>query len=90
MAQVLDDDAAYIEDGSYFRLQTITLGYNFPRRILDRIGLRSLRAYSTLNNVAIFQNYGGPDAETVSISGYDTSGGYPKPRYALFGLIIGL
>ncbi len=90
VAQVLDDDAAYIEDGSYFRLQTITLGYNFPRRILDRIGLRSLRAYSTLNNVAIFQNYGGPDAETVSISGYDTSGGYPKPRYALFGLIIGL
>ncbi len=90
VAQVLDNDAAYIEDGSYFRIQTITFGYNFKRNILDRLSLRSLRAYTTLNNVAIFQGYSGPDAEAVSISGYDNSGGYPKPRYLLFGVIIGL
>ena len=90
VAQVLDNDAAYIEDGSYFRIQTITFGYNFPRKILDKLSLRSLRAYTTLNNVAIFQSYSGPDAESVSISGYDNSGGYPKPRYALIGVIVGL
>ncbi|MEQ9289073.1 MAG: TonB-dependent receptor [Cyclobacteriaceae bacterium] len=90
VAQVLDNDAAYIEDGSYFRIQTITFGYNFPRTILDRLSLRSLKAYTTLNNVAIFQDYSGPDAEAVTLSGYDNSGGYPKPRYALFGIIVGL
>lgn len=90
VAQVFDNDAAYIEDGSYFRIQTITLGYNFPRTILDKLSLRSLKTYATINNVAIFQDYSGPDAEAVSLSGYDNSGGYPKPRYALFGIIVGL
>lgn len=90
VAQVLDNDAAYIEDGSYFRLQTITLGYNFPRTILDKLSLRSLKAYTTLNNVLIYQDYSGPDAEAVTLSGYDNSKGYPKPRYALIGIIVGL
>ncbi|MEQ6120490.1 TonB-dependent receptor [Reichenbachiella sp. MALMAid0571] len=90
VAQVFDNDAAFIEDGSYFRIQTITFGYNFPRTILDKLSLRSLKTYATLNNVAIFQDYSGPDAEAVSLSGYDNSGGYPKPRYALFGIIVGL
>ncbi len=88
--QVISNDTDYIEDGSYFRVQTITLGYNFQRAFLDRFNLRKLRTYVTLNNVALFQSYSGPDAEAVTLSGFDNSGGYPKPRYLLFGLNIGL
>ncbi|MDN5213672.1 SusC/RagA family TonB-linked outer membrane protein [Fulvivirgaceae bacterium BMA12] len=90
VAQVLDNDDDYIEDGSYFRLQTVTLGYNFRRDFLNKLKLRSLKVYSTVNNVAIFQNYSGPDAEAVTLSGFDNSDGYPKPRYILLGLNIGL
>lgn len=89
-AQVYAGDSDNIEDGSYFKIRSITLGYNFGRETLKKIGLRNLRVYTTLSNLHTFQNYSGSDAEMISSSGYDTSGGYPAPFTIIGGITIGL
>jgi TonB-linked SusC/RagA family outer membrane protein len=87
--QAYVDDSDYIEDGSYFKISSITFGYNFGGANLKKIGMRNLRVYTTLSNLYTFQNYSGPDAEMVSSSGYDTSSGYPAPFTIIGGLTIG-
>ena len=88
--QAYVDDSDYVEDGSYFKIRSVTFGYNFGRNIIKKIGMRNLRVYTTLSNLYIFQSYSGPDAEMVSGSGYDTSSGYPAPLTIIGGLTIGL
>ncbi len=80
----------WIEDGSFFRLQTITLGYTIPNT--KRIGLEKVRVYATVDNVCTITGYSGIDPE-VSIDGLDSPGidlcnVYPRPRTFLFGLNI--
>lgn len=87
--QVMSSDTDYLEDGSYFKIRSITLGYNFSRAQIKRLRLRQLKAYTTVSNIYTFQNYSGPDAENVSSSGFDASGGYPSPLTILVGLTIG-
>lgn len=87
--QVMSDDTDYIEDGSYFKINSITLGYNFQRNQIRKLKLRQLKAYTTFSNIATFQSYSGPDAEMVSPSGYDGSGGYPAPFTVIVGLTVG-
>ncbi len=53
----------YLSDGSYTRLKTITLGYTFPKAILDKIKLSKLRVYATANNLLTFTKYTGWDPE---------------------------
>ncbi|MEM7107245.1 MAG: TonB-dependent receptor, partial [Bacteroidota bacterium] len=52
-----------LEDGSYLKLRNISLGYNFSGDMLQRLGLRSLRAYVTANNIAMLTEYSGYDPE---------------------------
>lgn len=89
-SQVITQDSEYIEDGSYFKIKSITLSYNLSKNLLSRLPFRSARAYCTLDNVAIFQKYGGPDAELMTVDGLDDSKGYPQRRMLLFGLSLGL
>lgn len=51
----------YVEDGSYFRLQNITLGYNIPTPTLDRWGLSKFRIFATANNLFTITGYDGLD-----------------------------
>jgi len=88
-SQIIYDDTDYLEDGSYFKINSITLGYNFTLSQLRRLKLRQLKIYSTVANIATFQSYSGPDAEMVSSSGFDNSGGYPAPTTFILGLTIG-
>src|SRR5690606_19240823 len=52
-----------IEDGSFLRINNITLGYTLPANILKRVGIQSLRVYGTVNNLAVFTKYTGYDPE---------------------------
>ncbi|RDI13418.1 SusC/RagA family TonB-linked outer membrane protein [Flavobacterium sp. AG291] len=75
----------WIEDGSFFRLQTVTLGYTVPMKSTSK-----LRLYVTGQNLAVFTNYKGVDPE-VNFSGLDNPGidrfnNYPRPRTITFGL----
>lgn len=76
----------YLEDGSYFKINSITLAYNFDRNYTKRFGITSCRAYVTAGNVYTFSKYSGPDPENVTDLGYDNSNGYPNRRTLTFGV----
>lgn len=45
------NSSRYLYDGSFIRLKNINLGYDFPANITDKLGLRSLRVYSSVSNL---------------------------------------
>ena len=79
-----------VEDGSYLRLGTLTLGYSFPQQLIRHIGAKHLRIYATGTNLFCITGYSGQDPE-VNISsnnmvmGYDRSA-YPKARSFILGV----
>ena len=84
-----------IEDGSYLRLNTLTLGYSLPSQLLSRAGLSALRVYGTIYNVATLTGYSGIDPEVnsnpnINNARYPTPGfdwgAYPRPRQFVIGL----
>ncbi len=81
----------YVENGSFVRLQNVTVGYNFPKQLLGKIGLNSLRLNASLNNIYTFTKYSGfsPDVSTFGKEnlslGHDSSG-YPNIRRLIFGV----
>lgn len=80
-----------VEDGSFLRLNTLTLGYTAPGSIVSKIGVSKLRFYVTANNVFIITNYLGLDPEvstrrkTPLTPGVDYSP-FPRSRQVVFGL----
>ena len=86
-----------IEDGSYLRLQNVTLGYTVPKKITRKIACERFRVYCTLNNVWLLTNYSGYDPEVSSpvrndrtsnvTPGIDYSS-YPKSFSYTFGVNI--
>ena len=56
----------YLEDGSYFRLRNIQISYRLPGQVLDRIKIRGLRIYMTLNNLVTLTQYRGFDPDIGS------------------------
>ncbi|HMQ59406.1 MAG TPA: TonB-dependent receptor [Flavilitoribacter sp.] len=57
------NSSRYLSDGSYFRLKTLSVGYNVPDRLMQRIGFQSLRVYVTGLNLLTFTDYKGWDPE---------------------------
>ncbi len=78
----------FMEDGSYWKINTITLGYNIPKEKTRRFGITSTKIYITANNVFTFSKYSGPDPENVTAIGRDISGGYPVRRSYTIGINV--
>lgn len=81
----------WIEDGSYLRFKTITLGYNLPQSLMEGTMINSARVYATTQNLFTFTNYKGVDPEFtggVIVGGIDWST-FPQPRILTFGVNIG-
>jgi hypothetical protein len=76
------------EDGSYLKINTVTLAYILNKDMTHRWGLRTIRFYLSCNNLATFSGYNGPNPENVSALGRDQSDGYPIPRTWNFGLNV--
>ena len=80
-----------IEDASFLRLNTLTLGYTLPQALTKRVGINSLRFYVTAYNVFTITGYDGYDPESDCIRknaltpGVDYSG-YPRSRSFVIGL----
>lgn len=53
----------YVEDGSYLRLKALTLGYTFPKQLLNRFAIEHLRIYAGAKNLITFTSYKGYDPE---------------------------
>ena len=83
----------YIEDGSYIRLKNISLGYTFPKKTIDKLGLSNLRIYANIQNLLTITGYDGYDPEigastsSVNVYGLD-NGRYPSPTVYSFGLNV--
>ncbi len=88
--QIITQDSEYIEDGSYFKIKSVTLSYNFNKNLLQKSPFVKARVYCTLDNVYTFQNYSGPDAELITVDGFDDSNGYPNRQMLMFGISFGL
>ncbi|MDB5190497.1 MAG: TonB-dependent receptor [Segetibacter sp.] len=86
-----------IEDGSFLRVNNITIGYTIPKNLMQRIKVSNARLYATVNNLATLTNYSGFDPEVNTRrpgSGGDplTPGvdfaGYPRAKTWVFGVNI--
>lgn len=88
----------YVEDGSYLRLKNIQLSYTFPKSLMAKAGLGSLKVYANATNVFTITRYGGLDPEVGKTDGEEANnlsigldeGTYPQSRTIMFGLIMGL
>lgn len=85
-----------IEDGSFLRLNNITLGYSLPKRLISGLHMTKLRVYATVYNALLWTKYSGYDPEvsstrsssyTALTPGVDYSG-YPKSRTYTIGLNV--
>lgn len=86
----------WLEDASYVRLKTLTLGYNL-KKALSRIKVKNSRIYLSANNLLTFSSYKGLDPEVNHFTGFNTGtnsgmlqgydfGTYPQARTFVLGL----
>jgi hypothetical protein len=70
----------YLEDGSYFRMKNIQIGYTLPQSLLSKLKVERLRIYVNADNVFTITDYKGFDPEVVPVNaltqGVD-DGNYP-------------
>ena len=83
----------WVEDGSYFRIRNITLGYNLPRTLIQRAKIQSMRVYVGVQNVLTLSKYLGYNPEVSGYEGPLTGGvdygSYPLARTYTVGLNLG-
>ena len=74
--------ALAVQDASYVRLRTLTLGYNIPQSVLGKIGLRSAKIYGTATNLFTITDY-------KSYSPEQNPGNFPEAKALTLGLKLG-
>ncbi|RSK43410.1 SusC/RagA family TonB-linked outer membrane protein [Hymenobacter perfusus] len=84
-----------VEDGSFLRVNNVTLGYTLPKALTTRAKVQQLRFYVTLNNLYTFTKYTGYDPEVNTRRSSPLTPGvdyaaYPRSRAFLFGLNLSL
>ncbi len=84
------DQTLWAERGGYFKINTVTLSYIFNKKAISKLGLNSLRVFTSTNNLITFSKYTGPNPENVTSLGRDASEGYPVPRTFNFGVNLEL
>ncbi len=82
----------YVEDGSYFRFQNLSIGYNLPTAVSNKAKLGRVRVSASVNNLVTITGYGGLDPQVAGAA--DTNfgvdlGNFPTTRQFTFGLNIG-
>ncbi len=88
-------DTHWIEDASFIRGEGATVGYTFPKSIIDRLGIAKLRVYTTAKNFFLLTKYSGYDPESSDRDNMNdpiTPGidffSYPRPTTYTFGVNI--
>ena len=73
----------YVENGSYAKLRTIQFGYNFPKKICEKMYMERLRLYVSAQNLITIKSskFSGVDPENPNF-------GYPIPLNITFGLNV--
>jgi TonB-linked SusC/RagA family outer membrane protein len=79
----------WIEDGSFIRLKTLTLGYTLPLQVVSKMKMNHLRVFFTASNLLTLTNYSGYDPDVVGggfLSRGTDASAYPNPRIFTFGI----
>jgi TonB-linked SusC/RagA family outer membrane protein len=81
----------FLEDGDYFRIKTLQLGYTIPTSLINLIGIDRLRVYTSVDNLMTITDYSGLDPEVSSVdgiyAGYDNTT-YPTSTTFSFGIDV--
>lgn len=81
----------FVEDASYLRFKTVSIGYTLPNRFLRGTGLSGVKIYATGNNLYTWTNYSGFDPEVQSnnslLRGYERTS-YPRSRTITLGVNV--
>lgn len=85
----------WVQDGSYFRVKTVTLGYNIPKPAISRLKIDNARIYVSAVNLFTATKYKGYDPELNTASFSTISIGHdfytpPQARTITIGINIGL
>ncbi|MXO04805.1 TonB-dependent receptor [Flavobacterium sp. HBTb2-11-1] len=81
----------FVEDGSYLRIQNVSLSYDLPNKIFDNSIISKVRLYANVQNLYTFAKYTGFDPalgnldQNITLSGIDL-GRYPVPRITSIGV----
>lgn len=75
----------HLQRGDYFRIKTFQIGYTFPAKLVDPIGLAKIRVYVSSNNLWTITGYTGYDPEIGGGSYGIDRAVYPQSRSFLFG-----
>lgn len=88
VANFMPDTTMFLEDGSYFKVNSIMLSYNVPG--VKRLKLSNLRLSLTAENLFVITSKGCniPDPQNVSVDGYYSGNGYGLPRLITFGVLL--
>lgn len=83
----------FVEDASYLRLKTFSIGYTIPTDVVGKIGLSSARVYVSGQNVLTFTKYGGSDPELTGTASNALTKGVefftpPSPRVFTAGFNV--
>jgi hypothetical protein len=73
-----------MEDASYIRLKQVTLGYNLPSALVERMNLRQVRFFLQGINLATFTSYTGFDPELLNTD----IGRYPQAKQFTGGVTV--
>ncbi|WP_345948670.1 TonB-dependent receptor [Mucilaginibacter sp. PAMB04274] len=81
----------FVQSGSFLRVQNVSIGYNLPASLIQKLSISRLRVYASGQNLYVFTPYKGLDPEVGSINQnvFLTNvdlGRYPIPRTIVFGI----
>ncbi|MGN7723708.1 TonB-dependent receptor [Chitinophaga sp. 22620] len=83
----------WVEDGSYLRIQNVSLGYKLPKSVINRLKLQQVRIYASAQNLYTWSDYLNFNPEVSNYEGALTGGvdygSYPLARTVTFGINIG-
>ena len=92
-----ESNSSYIEDGSFLRMQTLTLGYTLPKAWMNKIKFDKIRIYGQISNVFTLTGYSGLDPQVRTDDGSGNSkdrnmgtdyGSYGMPRQFILGVNV--
>ncbi|AUD05502.1 SusC/RagA family TonB-linked outer membrane protein [Spirosoma pollinicola] len=83
----------FVEDGSYLRLKNVSLGYNFPKKWINKYKVANARLYVSATNILTWTRYSGADPEVSTLDGSTTSQGidfftFPQVKTVVVGATL--
>ena len=85
----------FVEDGSFVRLQSVNLSYNLPFDAVQKMGFKSLKIYTNIDNLFVWTKYSGYDPEVSVARGQQAVitpnldyGAYPRTLNVTLGVNV--